>query len=85
MTTDWHWSNYHYVMNNFSFVPPNVPVILQVLSGAKEAKDLLPSGSVITLPRNKVIEIVVNMYYHDFKSRAKSCSQVPGQDESLGG
>ncbi|KAG6886979.1 hypothetical protein C0995_002592, partial [Termitomyces sp. Mi166 len=43
-------------VNGASFVPPTVPVLLQILSGAKTAQDLLPPGSIYTLPRNKVIE-----------------------------
>lgn len=42
-----------------TFVPPTAPVLLQVLSGAQAAQDLLPSGSVYTLPPNKVIEISI--------------------------
>lgn len=42
-----------------TFLPPSVPVLLQILSGAKAAQDLLPSGSVYTLPPNKVIEISI--------------------------
>jgi len=44
-------------MNNVTYVSPTVPVLLQVLSGAQHAQDLLPKGSVYTLPSNKVIEI----------------------------
>ena len=46
-------------VNNFSFVPPTTPVLLQILSGAQAAQDLLPSGSVYVLPRNQVIEISI--------------------------
>ncbi|KAJ4479764.1 laccase [Lentinula edodes] len=46
-----------FFMNNVSYVSPKVPVLLQILSGAQSAQDLLPAGSVYTLPRNKVIEI----------------------------
>jgi iron transport multicopper oxidase len=46
-----------FTVNNATFVPPSVPVLLQIMSGAKLATDLLPSGSVYVLPRNKVIEI----------------------------
>ncbi|EEB96710.1 hypothetical protein MPER_04111, partial [Moniliophthora perniciosa FA553] len=46
-----------FMINEVPFVVPDVPVLLQVLSGAQAAQDLLPSGSVYDLPRNKVIEI----------------------------
>lgn len=34
-----------------------VPVLLQILSGTTDPKKLLPEGSVIPLPKNKVIEV----------------------------
>lgn len=46
-----------FTMNGVAYRPPKVPVLLQLLSGAKTAQELLPSGSIFTLPRNKVIEI----------------------------
>ena len=46
-----------FTVNGVSFVPPTAPVLLQILSGAASATDLLPSGSVYSLPANKVIEI----------------------------
>ena len=38
-------------------MPPDVPVLLQILSGVKKPEELLPQGSIIGLPANKVIEI----------------------------
>lgn len=49
--------SFQYKMNGVAFVPPTVPVLLQILSGAKAAQDLLPAGSVYSLPPNKVIEL----------------------------
>jgi iron transport multicopper oxidase len=46
-------------VNNASFVPPSVPVLLQMLSGAQAAQALLPSGSVYSLPSNKVVELTI--------------------------
>ncbi|KAJ7694600.1 laccase [Mycena rosella] len=46
-------------VNGATFVPPTVPVLLQILSGAQAAQDLLPAGSVYSLPPNKVIEISI--------------------------
>ncbi|KAG9312150.1 laccase [Chiua virens] len=43
--------------NNVSFINPDVPVLLQILSGARHASELLPSGSIYELPLNKVIEL----------------------------
>lgn len=52
--------NKTFLINNATFSPPDVPVLLQILSGKQRAQDLLPKGSVFTLPRNKVIEININ-------------------------
>nr|ABK59825.1 laccase [Ganoderma tsugae] len=46
-----------FFINNATFVPPTVPVLLQILSGTQAAQDLLPAGSVYTLPKNASIEI----------------------------
>ncbi|KAG5641835.1 Acyl-coenzyme A oxidase 2, partial [Asterophora parasitica] len=46
-------------INNVSYTSPPVPVLLQILSGAKTPQQLLPTGSIFTLPRNKVIEITI--------------------------
>jgi len=48
-----------FTINGASFVPPTPPVLLQILSKAQPAQDLLPPGSVYVLPRNKVIEISI--------------------------
>lgn len=47
-------------VNNVSYVSPNVPVLLQILSGTTAAQDLLPPGSVYGVPMNSVIEININ-------------------------
>ncbi|KAJ7776229.1 laccase 1 [Mycena metata] len=46
-------------INGAEFIPPTAPVLLQILSGAHTAAELLPSGSVYTLPPNAVVEISV--------------------------
>nr|CAR47803.1 multiple oxidase [Phlebia tremellosa] len=46
-----------FLINGVSFVPPTVPVLLQILSGAQTAQDLLPTGSVYSLPSNATIEL----------------------------
>ncbi|KAH7927346.1 laccase [Leucogyrophana mollusca] len=48
-----------FTINNVSFVNPPAPVLLQILSGKRHALELLPAGSVYTLPPNKVIEISI--------------------------
>ncbi|KAF7968546.1 hypothetical protein HWV62_30169 [Athelia sp. TMB] len=47
------------LINNVSFVPPSIPVLLQILSGSTKATDLLPKGSVYTLPPNQVIQLSI--------------------------
>ena len=46
-----------YTLGNVTYVAPPVPVLLQILSGARQASELLPNGSIYVLPQNKVIEI----------------------------
>ena len=50
-------SDGHFTLGNVIYVSPPVPVLLQILSGAKQASELLPNGSIYVLPPNKVIEI----------------------------
>ncbi|XP_006460587.1 laccase-12 [Agaricus bisporus var. bisporus H97] len=46
-------------VNGAQFIPPTAPVLLQILSGTKQATDLLPPGSVYVLPRNAVVELTI--------------------------
>ncbi|KAG1753254.1 laccase [Suillus lakei] len=48
-----------YSINNVTYKPPTVPVLLQILSGAQHATDLLPKGSVYVLGANKVVELTM--------------------------
>ncbi|KZS91091.1 laccase [Sistotremastrum niveocremeum HHB9708] len=48
---------YHWTINNASFTPPPLPVLLQILSGARQPFDFLPNGSVYSLPQNTAIRI----------------------------
>jgi iron transport multicopper oxidase len=49
----------HFLINGFSFESPSVPVLLQILSGAQQASDLLPKGSIYGLEGNKSVEITI--------------------------
>ncbi|KAI0362952.1 laccase [Pilatotrama ljubarskyi] len=49
----------NFLVNNATFTPPSVPVLLQILSGAHTAQDLLPPGSVYPLPPRSSIEITM--------------------------
>jgi len=46
-------------VNNVAYKAPSVPILLQILSGAKSAQDLVPAGSIYGLNRNDVVEIVI--------------------------
>ncbi|KAG1721401.1 laccase [Suillus lakei] len=48
-----------FYVNGFAFKPPSVPALLQILSGAQDASDLLPEGSVYVLEPNKVVELTM--------------------------
>ncbi|KAK7464084.1 laccase, multicopper oxidase, benzenediol:oxygen oxidorectuctase [Stygiomarasmius scandens] len=47
----------NFEVNGEEFVPPTVPVLLQILSGAQTADSLLPSGSIYSLPLNSTVEL----------------------------
>ncbi|KAJ7728492.1 laccase [Mycena metata] len=53
------FTTFTFTVNGAEFVPPTAPVLLQILSGAHTAAELLPSGSVYTLPPNSVVEISI--------------------------
>ncbi|KXN84654.1 Putative urea carboxylase [Leucoagaricus sp. SymC.cos] len=46
-------------INGVSYISPTVPVLLQILSGAKQPQDLLPSEQVFVLPRNKIVQVSI--------------------------
>ena len=48
-----------FFVNNYTFTPPKVPVLLQILSGNTTAQTLVPKGSIYTLPKNKTIDLVI--------------------------
>lgn len=49
----------NFLVNQVAFVPPSVPVLLQILSGTKNASDLVPAGSIYGLQRNKSVELTI--------------------------
>ena len=51
--------NGNFTVNGATFVPPTVPVLLQILNGARTAQELLPPEDVYVLPSNKVIEVSI--------------------------
>ncbi|TFL03308.1 laccase [Pterulicium gracile] len=46
-----------FFINGKSFESPDIAVLLQILAGNRDALSLVPEGTVISLPRNKTIEI----------------------------
>ena len=56
---DFDFNKFKFILNGATFDPPTVPVLLQILSGAHSAQDLLPPGVVYAFPPNKVIEISI--------------------------
>jgi len=52
-------NTFQFEMNGVPFVPPTVPVLLQILSGAHSAADLLPAGSIYGLDPNKSVELTI--------------------------
>ncbi|KAI0045345.1 multicopper oxidase [Auriscalpium vulgare] len=48
-----------FYINNATYDPPSLPALLQILSGATSAQDLLPKGSYYGLAPNKVVELVI--------------------------
>ncbi|KAK7045862.1 laccase, multicopper oxidase, benzenediol:oxygen oxidorectuctase [Paramarasmius palmivorus] len=57
MFLEFAFSDGIFTVNGVEYVPPTVPVLLQILSGAQTADSLLPSGSIISLPRNATVEL----------------------------
>ncbi|KAG2012190.1 laccase 2 [Coprinopsis cinerea AmutBmut pab1-1] len=52
-------SSITFSVNNATMLQPTVPVLLQILSGARTPQELMPQGSIYVLPRNKVVELSI--------------------------
>ncbi|KAI9450885.1 multicopper oxidase [Lactarius psammicola] len=46
-------------MNDATIEEPFVPILLQILSGAKKASNLVPAGSIYKLDRNKSVKLTI--------------------------
>ena len=46
-----------FTVDDVPFIPPQLPVLLQILSGNQSAQSLLPNGSVYPLPPHSSIEL----------------------------
>jgi iron transport multicopper oxidase len=71
-----------FTINGVAYKSPTVPVLLQILSGTKNAHDLLPQGSVYTIQRNQTIQINMPSGFvggpHPFHLHGVSCFAWPG-------
>ncbi|KAH6899593.1 laccase 2 precursor [Coprinopsis sp. MPI-PUGE-AT-0042] len=81
-------------VNGATFSQPPVPVMLQIMSGAQTAQDLLPAGSVYTLPSNSVIELSmpggstgsphpIHLHGHEFAVVRSAGSSVYNYDNPI--
>jgi iron transport multicopper oxidase len=48
-----------FLVNNATFTSPDVPILLQILSGKSKPSDLLPKGTVYGLEARKTVEISI--------------------------
>ncbi|KAI0676138.1 TvLac7 [Trametes maxima] len=59
LNLDLNFTKGEFLINNVSFKPPTVPVLLQILNGTLDAHDLMPHGSVYSLPPYSTIELSI--------------------------
>ncbi|KAJ7117223.1 laccase 2 precursor [Mycena crocata] len=52
-------ATFQWLLNGTTFVQPPVPVLLQILSGAHTAQELLPKNNLFTLKPHQVVEISI--------------------------
>jgi iron transport multicopper oxidase len=57
LNIQFNFTSIEFTVNNATFIPPTLPVLLQIINGAMTPQQLLPPGDVYVLPHNKVIEI----------------------------
>ncbi|KAF9459992.1 laccase [Collybia nuda] len=48
-----------FLINDNQYIPPPIPVLLQIMNGSVDPLSIMPNNSVITLPRNKLISVTV--------------------------
>ena len=51
-------SELRFTVNDVSYDPPTVPVLLQILNGAN-VSELVPAGSIYSLEANKSVELTI--------------------------
>lgn len=51
--------NTRYLINGYTYTPPSTPILLQILNGQLDPSQLLPEGSIYSLPANKTIQLSI--------------------------
>ncbi|KAJ7235142.1 Lac2 protein [Mycena haematopus] len=51
----------NWLINGTTFTVPNVPVLLQILSGNHKAQDLMPQNNIYELEPNQVVEVALRL------------------------
>ncbi|KAF8553011.1 Cupredoxin [Imleria badia] len=50
-------TDFNFLINGAQYIPPSIPILLQILNGAVSPWQIEPKGSVYTLPKVRLIEI----------------------------
>lgn len=50
-------TDFNFLINGAQYMPPSIPILLQILSGAVSPWQIEPRGSVYTLPKDRLVEI----------------------------
>lgn len=50
-------TDFNFLINGAQYIPPSIPILLQILSGAVHPWQIEPKGSVYALPKDRLIEI----------------------------
>ena len=50
-------TDFNFLINGAQYIPPSIPILLQILSGAVSPWQIEPKGSMYMLPKDQLIEI----------------------------
>ncbi|KAJ7174854.1 laccase [Mycena filopes] len=71
-------------INGISYQSPSLPVLLQLLSGASQPQDFLPSEQVIPLPPNTIVDITIpGTGNHPFHLHGHNFDVILGTDATV--
>lgn len=62
LQSSFNFTDFRFYMNGATFTAPNLPVLLQILSGASSAQSLLPSNSMYEINQGDTVEITLPGY-----------------------